>query len=144
MNKKISGVTTIIGERKKEFLNMETGERLLADQIFKKIADKKEFLKCYLIDLLLILGIVDSKQADVVVYIAENTNTSNNLFVGTYKKIAEATGISEPTISKTLKKLQENELIKKIQNGVWLVNPSLVINESIAKKQIILSYSKQE
>ena len=34
MNKKISGVTTIIGERKKEFLNMEIGERLLADQIF--------------------------------------------------------------------------------------------------------------
>ena len=38
---------------------------------------------------LTVLGIIDNKQLDIFIYIAENTNQSNNLFIGTYKQIAK-------------------------------------------------------
>ena len=37
-------------------------------------------------DFLSILGIIDNKQVDIFIYIVENTNQSNNVFLGTYKK----------------------------------------------------------
>lgn len=38
-------------------------------------------------DFLHILGLADSKQIDVLIYILENTEQANNTFVGTYKKL---------------------------------------------------------
>ena len=59
-------------------------------------------------DFLTVLGIIDSKQLDIFIYIAENTNQSNNIFMGTYKKIAKDCNASETTISKIMKKLIYN------------------------------------
>lgn len=80
-----------------------------------------------LMDFLTVLGIIDSRQLDVFVYIAENTNPSNNTFIGTYTKISKDVGVSSRTIAKIMKKLQENNFIKKVQNGVWLVNPNILM-----------------
>ena len=78
-------------------------------------------------DFLTVLGTIDSRQLDVFVYIAENTNPSNNTFIGTYTKISKDVGVSSRTIAKIMKKLQENNFIKKVQNGVWLVNPNILM-----------------
>ena len=37
-------------------------------------------------DFLQVLGILDSKQVDILVYILENTEPANNTFVGTYAR----------------------------------------------------------
>ena len=58
-------------------------------------------------DFLQVLGILDSKQVDILVYILENTEPANNTFVGTYARIQKETGISQMTISRVLKKLQD-------------------------------------
>ena len=39
-----------------------------------------------------------------------------------------------------MKKLQENNFIKKVQNGVWLVNPNILMKGNDHKRQILLSY----
>ena len=96
----------------------------------------KNFRKCYLMDFLTVLGIIDSRQLDVFVYIAENTNPSNNTFIGTYTKISKDVGVSSRTIAKIMKKLQENNFIKKVQNGVWLVNPNILMKGGDHKRQI--------
>lgn len=131
---------TLIGEQKKRYIDADTGEILIVDQISKRVYGSKHFWKCYLMDFLMILGIVDSKQVDVFIYIAENTNPSNNMFIGTYKKISQDVNVSEVTISKILKKLQANNFIKKVQNGVWLVNPNILMKGNDQKRQILLSY----
>jgi DNA-binding Lrp family transcriptional regulator len=95
-------------------------------------------------DFLSVLGIIDSKQLDVFIYIVENTNQSNNTFIGTYEKIAKDVGVSRPTISSILKKLQGNNFIKKVQNGVWLVNPNILMKGNDTKRQILLSYYESE
>ena len=131
---------TLIGTRQKELIDVETGVSIWVDQITKRAYGSKNFWKVYLMDFLTVLGIIDSKQLDVFIYIAENTNQSTNQFIGTYDKIAKDVNVSRPTIAKLMKKLQDNKFIKKVQNGVWLVNPNIVMRGSDKKRQILLSY----
>lgn len=135
---------TLIGQRQKEYMDMETGELIHVDQIAKRVYGTKQFWKVYLMDFLGVLGIIDNKQLDIFIYIAENTQQSNNLFIGTYKKISKDTGASSTTISKIMKKLQENNFIKRVQNGVWQVNPNILMKGNDSKRQILLSYYNSE
>lgn len=135
---------TLIGTKKRELLDVETGEQILVDQITKRVYGSKNFWKCYLMDFLAALGIIDNKQLDVFIFIAENTNQSNNTFIGTYDHIAKEVGVSRPTIAKIMKKLQANKFIKKIQNGAWLVNPNILMKGNDTKRQILLSYYESE
>ena len=136
----MSQTQTLVGQKKRELLDLETGETILVDQITKRAYGTKNFWKCYLMDFLTVLGIIDSKQLDIFIYILENTQQSNNIFIGTYTKIAKDVGVSRPTISTIMKKLQTNNFIKKIQNGVWLVNPNILMRGNDNKRQILLSY----
>lgn len=140
----ISQTQTLIGEKKKELLDMENGEVILVDQITKRSYGTKNFWKCYLMDFLTVLGIVDNKQLDIFIYIVENTQQANNIFIGTYAKIAKDVGVCRQTIASIMKKLQENNFIKKVQNGVWLVNPNILMKGNDHKRQILLSYYESD
>lgn len=135
---------TLVGNRKRELVDVQTGEQIFVDQITKRVYGSKNFWKCYLMDFLTVLGIIDSKQVDVFIFIVENTNQGNNTFIGTYKHISKEVGVSEPTIAKIMKKLQANNFIKKVQNGVWLVNPNILMKGNDTKRQILLSYYESE
>lgn len=135
---------TLVGTKKRELIDAETGEQIWVDQITKRAYGTKQFWKVYLMDFLTVLGIIDSKQLDIFIYIVENTNQATNLFLGTYTKIANDCGVSRPTISKIMKKLQEHNFIKKVQNGAWLVNPNLLMKGNDNKRQILLSYYQSE
>lgn len=135
---------TLIGTKKRELVDTETGEQILVDQITKRVYGTKNFWKCYLMDFLMVLGILDSKQVDIFIYIVENTNQSNNVFMGTYKKIAADVGCSETTIAKIMKKLQDNNFVKKVQNGAWFVNPNILMKGNDQKRQILLSYYESD
>ena len=90
----ISQTQTLIGQKKRNLIDQDTGELVTVDQITKRVYGTKNFWKCYLMDFLTVLGIIDNKQLDIFVYICENTNSSTNLFIGTYKKIAADVGAS--------------------------------------------------
>lgn len=140
----IQDTQTLVGSKKRELLDVQTGEQIFVDQITKRVYGSKNFWKCYLMDFLTILGIIDSKQLDVFIFIVENTNQATNTFLGTYDHIAKQVGVSRPTIAKIMKKLQENNFIKKIQNGAWLVNPNILMKGNDNKRQILLSYYESE
>lgn len=140
----ISQTQTLVGQKKRELVDTATGEVIWVDQITKRTYGTKNFWKCYLMDFLTVLGIIDSKQLDVFIFIVENTQQANNTFIGTYKHIAKNVGVSEPTIAKIMKKLQKNNFVKKVQNGVWLVNPNILMKGNDTKRQILLSYYESE
>lgn len=140
----IQSTQTLIGEKQKVLVDLDTGEQIHVNQITKRVYGTKNFWKCYLMDFLTVLGILDSKQVDVFIYIMENTNQTNNLFIGTYKKICKDVHVSEPTIAKIMKKLQENNFIKRVQNGVWMVNPQIMLKGNDHKQQLLLSYFQAE
>ena len=126
MNNKKELETQIELGKKRELIDQETGEIIVVDQISKRIYGQKNFWKMYLMDFMSVLGIIDSKQLDIFIYIAENTNPSTNTFIGTYSKISKDVNVSRPTISTIMKKLQANNFIKKVQNGVWLVDSDFI------------------
>lgn len=140
----IKQTQTLVGTRKKCYVDIDTGEHIWVDQISKRTYGTKNFWKCYLMDFLTVLGIIDNKQLDVFIYIVENTNQANNIFLGTYKKIAEDVDVSEPTISKIMKKLQKNKFISKLQNGAYMVNPNILMRGNDHKRQILLTYYESE
>ena len=140
----ISNTQTLVGQQKRELVDTQTGEVIWVDQITKRTYGTKNFWKCYLMDFLTVLGIIDSKQLDIFIYIVENTQQANNTFIGTYKKISKDTGCSSRTIATIMKKLQENNFIKKVQNGVWLVNPNILMKGNDTKRQILLSYYESD
>ena len=140
----ISQTQTLVGQKKRELVDTQTGEVIWVDQITKRTYGTKNFWKCYLMDFLTVLGIIDSKQLDVFIYIVENTSQGNNMFIGTYSKIAKDVGVCRHTIATIMKKLQENNFIKKVQNGVWLVNPNILMKGNDTKRQILLSYYESE
>lgn len=140
----ISQTQTLIGQQKRELLDTQTGELIHVDQITKRTYGNKNFWKCYLMDFLSVLGIIDSKQLDIFIYIVENTSQSNNMFIGTYTKIGKDVGVCRQTIATIMKKLQENNFIKKVQNGVWLVNPNILMKGNDTKRQILLSYYQND
>ena len=140
----IANTQTLVGTKRRELIDRETGEEIVVDQITKRIYGTKNFWKVYLMDFLSVLGIFDSKQVDVFIFIVENTNQSNNTFLGTYDHIAKETGVSRPTIAKIMKKLQANNFIRRIQNGAWLVNPNILLRGNDSKRQILLNYFESE
>ena len=140
----IAQTQTLVGTKQRSLVDTETGEQILVDQITKRVYGTKNFWKCYLFDFLQVLGILDSKQCDVFVYIVENTNQANNTFIGTYKKIAKDVGVSEPTIARIMRKLKDHNFIKAVQNGVYLVNPNILMKGNDKKRQILLSYFESD
>ena len=81
----VSNTQTLVGTKQRELIDTETGELIHVDQITKRTYGTKNFWKCYLMDFLTVLGIIDSKQLDIFIYICENTNQTTNMFIGTYK-----------------------------------------------------------
>ncbi|MHA4119434.1 replication/maintenance protein RepL [Bacillus cereus] len=134
---------TLVGQKKRELIDAETGEVIHVDQITKRVYGTKNFWKMYLMDFLTVLGIIDNKQLDVFIYIAENTNQSNNIFIGTYRSISKDVGVAYGTVATIMKKLQENNFIKKKQNGVYIVNPNIMMKGNDTKRQILLSYYEE-
>lgn len=135
---------TLVGTKKRQLVDMETGEEILVDQITKRVYGTKNFWKCYLMDFLTVLGIIDSKQLDVFIYLVENTNQSNNIFLGTYDKISADCGVCRQTVAKIMKKLQANNFIKRLQAGAWLVNPNILLKGNDTKRQILLNYYQSD
>ena len=48
----ISDTQTLVGNTKRRLVDEDTGERILVDQITKRIYGTKQFWKCYLMDFL--------------------------------------------------------------------------------------------
>lgn len=140
----ISQTQTLIGTQRKRLIDEDTGERIEVDQITKRALGQKQFWKIYLIDFLQVLGVLDSKQVDVLIFILENTEASTNTYIGTYRKTADGSGVALETVRKVMRKLQDNNFIKKIQNGVYQVSPLIMMKGNEHKKSLLLNYYADE
>jgi predicted transcriptional regulator len=135
---------TLIGSKTRSLVDLETGEQIEVQQIVKRVYGQKNFWKVYLLDFLQVLGILDSKQVDVFIYILQNTEPSNNTFIGSQRKIAEKADVSYDTVSRIMRKLQKVGFIKQIQRGVYQISAEIMMKGSDYKKQLLLSYYDEE
>jgi DNA-binding transcriptional regulator YhcF (GntR family) len=135
-----SGLVPVNTEQNMIDLNIN-GENKKVLQLKKTAANIDHFWKICLMDFLAVLGIMDSKQLEVFIYIARHTNPSDNRFIGTYRKIAKATGVSLTTVNTILGKLKDHGYIIKEQNGVWMINPNIIMRGNANKHDMLLSYA---
>ena len=121
-----------------EIVDHDTGEIIPVCQITKKIYGGEPFHKVWLKGFLSSFELVQNKQVDIICYIYEHTQAATNIFLGTYKTIADAVGVSQPTIASVMKKLQENNFIRRVQNGAWQINPSIMMCGDNRKQRVLV------
>lgn len=134
--------SALVGRRRRELVDKNTGEILQVEQTTRLLYGSKSFWKCYLKELVAVMKNLSSKQFNVFVYIIEHARPSDNLFIGTYDKIMKDTGCCRQTVAVSMKKLQEHDFIKKVQNGVWIMNPDVLMKGNANKYRLLLSSYK--
>lgn len=135
---------TLIGQQRRRLVDQETGELVVVDQITKRAYGQKAFWKVYLMDFLQVLGGFEYKQLDVLIYILEHTDSSTNTFIGTYRAVADKSGVSYDTVQRTVKLLLSKNFLKKVQTGVYQVSPEIMLKGTDHKKQLLLNYYDAE
>lgn len=130
---------TLVGTRERHLVDTETGEIIDVTQTTKLRYGSMHFWKCYMKAFLKVMKSLSSKQFKVFIYIIEHTDSSNNLFLGTYDKIVKDTGCCRQTVAVSMKILKEGNFIRKKQNGVWMVNPEILMKGNDEKQSILLS-----
>lgn len=130
-----------IRRQERNLVDVETGEPVHVDEIRKCVGGGvRQFWKLYLTDFLAVLGIFDSKQLDVFIYIADNTNPANNLFIGSQEDISKAVGCSKTTVNTIMGKLQKQGFVTKVKNAVYFVNPNILMKGNDNKRQMLITW----
>src|SRR5699024_386500 len=127
----------------KEFIDASTGEKetMQVTNIEERDAN---FHKIWLGHMLESLDMIGNQKIRVEMFNMENINKENELIM-TYRVIAEKTNTSLQTVSETMKALQESNLLSKIRNGYYRVNPDVIFKGGRNDRMnVLLRYSKGE
>lgn len=72
-----------------------------------------------------ILEMVGGAPAVFLGYLLTHKNTDNQV-IGSATTLGGKAGVSKSTSERTMKTLQQEDLIRKVQNGIYMVNPTLL------------------
>lgn len=135
----------LAGSEGEIWVNPRTGEERYFQSIQKTYYGQKNFWKLYLQDFLAVLGILESKQLDVICYIMEHTD-SQNLFIGTLDKIARESGVSRATVNRAIQRLKgANFMTNTDTPSVYRINPAVMVQGSELKKRgLLITYSEDQ
>ena len=131
----------IIG--KQNYINQETGEIVECVVVEKTIENDFNFHKVWLNDLIGILEIIGTKKLTVIKWILDNFNDKDNTVFFTQRGLGKELGLSTKTINETIKLLLENGFMKKVQNGVYMINPDILVKGTTGKRTNLLVKYKE-
>lgn len=106
----------------------------------QKNVDSQNFVKVFLADFLVALGILNSKSVSVVCYILENVRYSDNTLIASKQEIADGCRVSVRTVYYVMSKLEEVGFIKKKSNRLYIVNPKYIVKGNENKRRMIIDY----
>jgi predicted transcriptional regulator len=127
---------TIIGTQR--YINADTGEILETTVIEKEVDRDFNFHKIWLNDLMSVLNLIGGKKLDILKYLLSEMRTQDNTISVTYTKIQEKLNTSRKTIAETMKILQEANFITKVQNGLYMVNPDVIVKGNGKKRDALM------
>ena len=127
---------TIIGTQR--YINADTGEILETTVIEKEVDRDFNFHKIWLNDLMSVLNLIGGKKLDILKYLLSEMRTQDNTISVTYTKIQEKLNTSRKTIAETMKILQEANFITKVQNGLYMVNPDVIVRGNGKKRDALM------
>lgn len=103
------------------FINTATGK--IEEMQVTSIEERDfNFSKVWMQSFLSHLDLIGNQKIKIANWIIDNLDKNNKL-IATNKLIADSTGVSQRTVSTTMTILQESNFLKKIANGVYIIDP---------------------
>lgn len=81
---------------------------------------------------------LSKKEFSVLLFLLNRMNYSENMYIGTTEKIAINCNCSSATVSRAMRILTEKGLVAMLQQGCWLINPSLAIKGNANKEKMLM------
>jgi hypothetical protein len=94
------------------------------------------FYKVWLNDLTKLLDLIGGQKLKVLNHILLNMDRENT-FIGTIRGLSDRLDLSMETVTKSIKILKDSGNLKMLQNGIYMVNPDLIIRGGSTKRQIV-------
>lgn len=124
------------------YINQASGE-IEEMQVVKFVDRDFNFHKIWLEHLIRSIELIGNQKLKVAFHIIDNLDRDNR-FISTYRKIADSTGVSIDTVKLTIKALIESDFLKKIQVGVYQVNPDIIFKGSQKDRLNVLTVYQKE
>lgn len=121
-----------------ELTNIETKESL--EYEFKSKDTKQHnnyFHVIWLNELSKLLKSIGNQKIKVLCYILDNMDTSNKL-ISSIRKIAKELNVSSKTVGVAIKTLKDIDYIRQVQEGVYMLNPNLLLRGNYNRKEKLL------
>ena len=126
---------------KQEEITLESGQTMNVAHITQKGKDIN-FERIFLAHVIEAISAIGNKKIELLMWLFSVKNAENQI-VMTQRAMAEASGISLPTVSATLKELAKHDFIKKASSSVYQINPDAIFKGSADKRMdILLSYQE--
>ena len=122
-------------EDKYMMVNTRTGEMLSVDIFIEKIPHGY-WEKAYAKVLAEYIGAAGTATNRVLAWLIKNKD-SNNRIIGTFSHIAKECDATVPTVSALFQKLYAKEMLKKVQNGIYMMSPKLLRHGSNTKGAVL-------
>ena len=124
MNKKTNTIKKVKVIGNQQYINFNTGE--IEDFQVTSVEERDfNFTKVWIKNLITTLDLVGNQKTKLAFWIVDNLNRENQLIM-TYRQIANKTGISLDTITKTMSILLESNFLKRINQGAYQINPEII------------------
>lgn len=121
---------------KEQYINANTGQ--LEDFQVVSLQDRDfNFHKLWLAHIINSLDLIGNQKTKLAFWILDNLDKENQLIM-TYRQIAKKTGISIPTVSKTMSALISCDFLQKINSGAYRVNPDVIFKGSNSARMNVL------
>lgn len=78
------------------------------------------------------------KESLVLDFLVCAMQSGNNMYVGTMKKIAVNINSSKATVQRAMDSLADKGFVAMQLDGVWLINPSMVIKGNRSKEKVLI------
>ena len=83
----------------------------------------------------------DSAKTKVLFYIMSSLKYRQYKYVAQPEDIAAGAGVSRASVFTALRDMQAEDFIRKIQNGVWMINPDLISDlDELMRQRLVRDY----
>ena len=112
--------------------------RVVIPQYKESISNvKMNFFKVYDSFFRVVSGL-GGKESLVLDFLVCAMQSGNNMYVGTMKKIAVNINSSKATVQRAMDSLADKGFVAMQLDGVWLINPSMVIKGNRSKEKVLM------
>lgn len=120
-----------------QYINARTGE--IEEMQVTSIEDRDfNFYKIWMRNFIATLDIVGNQKTKLCFWLIDHLDRDNKL-IGTYRTIADKSGVGLDTVRITMKILLDADFMRKQQNGVYIVNPDVLYKGSRSGRMNVLN-----